>query len=189
MVHESIDCDMGDHRVGVDVVQQLPAIYVCTFSRIPVVSLTYPVVCRREEAYMEMDPCTQHTETYATPLADLHSNTNESRASPFSASDHQRSGCSRMPAGRVGGRTPKAWSPGDASNLFRQAHASVLPGHYPTTSRVNHGLPLLALTGVFLFGTTTARSSGGLLGWNCGYAFCSNVSGVILLLMGDDMWC
>jgi hypothetical protein len=30
-------------------------------------------------------------------------------------------------------------------------------------------------TGAFLFASTTARSSPALLGWNCGYAFFSNV--------------
>lgn len=35
--------------------------------------------------------------------------------------------------------------------------------------------PSVALTGIFLFATTTARSSNGLLGWNCGYSFFSNV--------------
>ncbi|KAI0770092.1 MFS general substrate transporter [Fomes fomentarius] len=32
-----------------------------------------------------------------------------------------------------------------------------------------------ALTGVFLFASTTARSSDALLGWNCGYTFANNV--------------
>lgn len=32
-----------------------------------------------------------------------------------------------------------------------------------------------ALTGVFLFASTTARTSDGLLGWNCGYTFTNNV--------------
>lgn len=31
------------------------------------------------------------------------------------------------------------------------------------------------LTGVFLFGSTTATSSGGLLGWDCAWNFMSNV--------------
>jgi hypothetical protein len=35
---------------------------------------------------------------------------------------------------------------------------------------------LVALTGVFLFLTTIARTSNALLGWNCGYSFFSNVS-------------
>ncbi|CAE6442097.1 unnamed protein product [Rhizoctonia solani] len=35
------------------------------------------------------------------------------------------------------------------------------------------------LTGVFLFASTTARSSDALLGWNCGYSFTSNVSSTI----------
>ena len=36
-------------------------------------------------------------------------------------------------------------------------------------------LLLQALTGVFLFASTTARSSDALLGWNCGYTFTNNV--------------
>lgn len=31
------------------------------------------------------------------------------------------------------------------------------------------------LTGCFLYGSTTATSSSGLLGWNCGWNFMSNV--------------
>jgi hypothetical protein len=31
------------------------------------------------------------------------------------------------------------------------------------------------LTGVFLYGSTTALSSNTLLGWNCGFSFTSNV--------------
>ncbi|KAG8692222.1 hypothetical protein FRC11_003768, partial [Ceratobasidium sp. 423] len=31
------------------------------------------------------------------------------------------------------------------------------------------------LTGIFLFASTTARSSNALLGWNCGYSFTSNI--------------
>lgn len=37
-----------------------------------------------------------------------------------------------------------------------------------------------ALTGVFLYGTTTADSSNGLLGWNCGFNFASNVMFAVL---------
>ena len=36
-------------------------------------------------------------------------------------------------------------------------------------------LRMIGLTGVFLFASTTARSSNALLGWNCGYTFSSNV--------------
>ena len=32
-----------------------------------------------------------------------------------------------------------------------------------------------ALTGVFILASTTARTSGALLGWNCGYTFANNV--------------
>lgn len=34
----------------------------------------------------------------------------------------------------------------------------------------------IVATSVFLFATTTARTSNALLGWNCGYSFCSNAS-------------
>lgn len=36
----------------------------------------------------------------------------------------------------------------------------------------------VGLTGAFLLATTTARSSNALLGWNCAYAFNSNVSNI-----------
>ncbi|KAI4173201.1 MAG: hypothetical protein LQ343_003128 [Gyalolechia ehrenbergii] len=36
------------------------------------------------------------------------------------------------------------------------------------------------LTGVFLFGSTTAKNSDSLLGWNCAYNFCSNVMYAVL---------
>lgn len=36
------------------------------------------------------------------------------------------------------------------------------------------------LTGVFLYGSTTAMSSDALLGWNCAYNFCSNVMYAVL---------
>ncbi|KAL5323741.1 hypothetical protein ACEPPN_008282 [Leptodophora sp. 'Broadleaf-Isolate-01'] len=36
------------------------------------------------------------------------------------------------------------------------------------------------LTGVFLYGTTTALSSNALLGWNCGSNFCSNIMYAVL---------
>lgn len=36
------------------------------------------------------------------------------------------------------------------------------------------------LTGVFLYGSTTALSSNALLGWNCAYNFCSNVMYAVL---------
>ncbi|SPN97706.1 related to 4-hydroxybenzoate transporter [Cephalotrichum gorgonifer] len=36
------------------------------------------------------------------------------------------------------------------------------------------------LTGVFLYGSTTALTSESLLGWNCGFSFCSNVMYAVL---------
>lgn len=53
---------------------------------------------------------------------------------------------------------------------------------------------VVGLTGTFLFATTTARSSNALLGWNCGYAFCSNVTYTLLFLFfqliapKDNVW-
>jgi len=108
---------------------------------------------------------------------------------PFSASDTQRSGCSWMLPCRVGRGTPKPWPPGDPRDFFRQADVIVLPvvTLFNDLPRETMG-PFSALTGVFLFGSTTARSSGGLLGWNCGYAFCSNVSTISLLRTRGDWW-
>lgn len=37
-----------------------------------------------------------------------------------------------------------------------------------------------ALTGIFLFASTTARSSNALLGWNCAYSFMSNIMYAVL---------
>jgi hypothetical protein len=36
------------------------------------------------------------------------------------------------------------------------------------------------LTGVFLFGSTTALNSAALLGWNCAYNFMSNIMYAVL---------
>ena len=46
----------------------------------------------------------------------------------------------------------------------------LLSVHYSMIS-----LHKIGLTGAFLFASTTARNSNALLGWNCGYAFSSNV--------------
>ena len=37
-----------------------------------------------------------------------------------------------------------------------------------------------ALTGVFLYGSTTANSSSALLGWNCAFSFMSNIMYAVL---------
>ena len=47
---------------------------------------------------------------------------------------------------------------------------------------------LLALTGVFLFASTTARSSDALLGWNCGYSFTSNVMYGVLYAISPELF-
>ncbi|KAH8111509.1 MFS general substrate transporter [Phellopilus nigrolimitatus] len=44
------------------------------------------------------------------------------------------------------------------------------------------------LTGVFLFASTTARSSNALLGWNCGYSFTSNIMYGVLYAVSPELF-
>ncbi|KAI5887604.1 MFS general substrate transporter [Schizophyllum commune H4-8] len=44
------------------------------------------------------------------------------------------------------------------------------------------------LTGAFLLGSTTARSSGQLLGWNCGYTFSSNIMYGVLYAISPEIF-
>jgi len=44
------------------------------------------------------------------------------------------------------------------------------------------------VTAVLLFGTTTARSSNALLGWNCGYSFCSNIMYGVLYAISPEIF-
>ncbi|EGO28741.1 hypothetical protein SERLADRAFT_434644 [Serpula lacrymans var. lacrymans S7.9] len=44
------------------------------------------------------------------------------------------------------------------------------------------------LTGVFLFATTTARTSNALLGWNCGYTFFSNIMYGVLYAVSPEIF-
>ncbi|GJE87464.1 MFS sugar transporter [Phanerochaete sordida] len=44
------------------------------------------------------------------------------------------------------------------------------------------------LTGVFLFASTTARTSDALLGWNCGYTFTSNVMYGVLYAVSPELF-
>ncbi|KAI0270602.1 MFS general substrate transporter [Gloeopeniophorella convolvens] len=44
------------------------------------------------------------------------------------------------------------------------------------------------LTGAFLFASTTARSSPALLGWNCGYAFFSNIMYGVLYAVSPELF-
>lgn len=44
------------------------------------------------------------------------------------------------------------------------------------------------LTGIFLFASTTARSSAALLGWNCGYSFTSNVMYGVLYALSPELF-
>ena len=45
-----------------------------------------------------------------------------------------------------------------------------------------------AITGVFLFATTTARTSNALLGWNCGFTFTSNVMYGVLYAVSPELF-
>jgi MFS family permease len=49
-------------------------------------------------------------------------------------------------------------------------------------------LCIIALTGVFLFGSTTSRSSATLLGWNCGYSFTSNIMYGVLYAISPELF-
>lgn len=44
------------------------------------------------------------------------------------------------------------------------------------------------LTGVFLFASTTSRSSNALLGWNCGYSFTSNIMYGVLYAISPELF-
>ncbi|KAH9919613.1 MFS general substrate transporter [Fomitopsis serialis] len=44
------------------------------------------------------------------------------------------------------------------------------------------------LTGVFLFASTTSHSSNALLGWNCGYAFASNIMYGVLYAISPEVF-
>ncbi|KAI0020822.1 transporter [Xylariomycetidae sp. FL0641] len=45
-----------------------------------------------------------------------------------------------------------------------------------------------ALTGAFLYASTTARTSAALLGWNCAYNFCSNVMYAVLYAFTPEIF-
>jgi hypothetical protein len=47
---------------------------------------------------------------------------------------------------------------------------------------------ITVLTGVFLFASTTARTSPALLGWNCGYSFTSNVMYGVLYALSPELF-
>jgi MFS family permease len=49
-------------------------------------------------------------------------------------------------------------------------------------------LCITALTGVFLFASTTSRSSAALLGWNCGYSFTSNIMYGVLYAISPELF-
>ena len=48
--------------------------------------------------------------------------------------------------------------------------------------------PSTVITGVFLFASTTARTSDALLGWNCGYTFTSNVMYGVLYAVSPELF-
>ena len=67
--------------------------------------------------------------------------------------------------------------------IGRKGTLAISSGEYPTvkhTALFNSFPQNAGLTGTFLFASTTSRSSNELLGWNCGYALCSNVSGSLV---------
>ena len=76
----------------------------------------------------------------------------------------------RLPCG-LGDRAAPDRAARDASAL----RGRVLP-FVPRLTLLNDPRANPGLTGAFLLASTTARSSPALLGWNCGYAFFSNVS-------------
>ncbi|KAG8748252.1 hypothetical protein FRC10_007642 [Ceratobasidium sp. 414] len=47
---------------------------------------------------------------------------------------------------------------------------------------------IITLSGVFLFASTTARTSNALLGWNCGYSFSSNVMWATLYTVTPELF-
>ncbi|KAF8809939.1 MFS general substrate transporter [Phlegmacium glaucopus] len=59
--------------------------------------------------------------------------------------------------------------------------------HTPSTL-FNDSLRKIGLTGAFLFASTTARSSNALLGWNCGYAFSSNIMYGVLYAISPEIF-
>ena len=48
--------------------------------------------------------------------------------------------------------------------------------------------PRAVVTGVFLFASTTARTSNALLAWNCGYTFTSNVMYGVLYAISPELF-
>ncbi|EIN05730.1 MFS general substrate transporter [Punctularia strigosozonata HHB-11173 SS5] len=90
---------------------------------------------------------------------------------------------------------------GDSSYFITYRNQVILaiigvPGAFLAAYAVDHPLTgrrgTLAissgLTGVFLFGSTTARTSNALLGWNCAYAFNSNIMYGVLYAMSPEIF-
>ncbi|KAI0742549.1 MFS general substrate transporter [Daedaleopsis nitida] len=61
--------------------------------------------------------------------------------------------------------------------IGRKGTLALSAGEYP-----------IGLTGVFLFASTTARSSNALLGWNCGYVFHSNIMYGVLYAISPELF-
>ena len=53
---------------------------------------------------------------------------------------------------------------------------------------IHNDLSCTVLTGVFLFASTTSRTSDALLGWNCGYTFTSNVMYGVLYAVSPELF-
>ncbi|TBU29718.1 MFS general substrate transporter [Dichomitus squalens] len=72
--------------------------------------------------------------------------------------------------------------------IGRKGTLALSAGEYFLVALFNDRLLNKGLTGVFLFATTTARSSDGLLGWNCGYAFFSNIMYGVLYAISPELF-
>jgi MFS family permease len=72
----------------------------------------------------------------------------------------------------------------------RKGTLALSTGVFPSYSiYVSHAHTVITvLTGVFLFASTTARTSPALLGWNCGYSFTSNVMYGVLYALSPELF-
>ncbi|KAG9217641.1 hypothetical protein CCMSSC00406_0003670 [Pleurotus cornucopiae] len=60
--------------------------------------------------------------------------------------------------------------------------------HHGSVAEAHSRFPPARLTGAFLLATTTARSSNALLGWNCAYAFTSNIMYGVLYALSPEVF-
>ena len=98
------------------------------------------------------------------------------------ASDIEHHGHSWSADGWLFGRTSHSWSQGNPRHL----HRSVCMINF--TSFEYGCQPYIALTGVFILLSTTARSSNSYLGWDCGYSFTNNVMYGVLYALSPELF-